>query len=162
VVAAAASYAVHADRAASTQDETQSELGRPASGSGHHRPASRAHRRKHSERRRARGGARRRARLARSQPVRTVVLASPAVRPHCAPPPAGHAPARRPRVVERRYAEIEADRKAERDVDRELQHVIDQDVPRAPAPASPAPASPAPAPPQPPAAAPEPAPPINR
>ena len=159
MVAAAASYAVHADRAASTQDETRSELARPATGSGHHRSASRVHRRKHSKRRGARDGARRRGRLARSQPARTIVVASPVVRPHCPPTRAGHP---RPRVVERRDAETEADRKAERDVDRELQRVIDEDVPNAPAPAPPAPASPAPAPPQPPAAAPEPAPPINR
>jgi hypothetical protein len=139
MVAAAASYAVHADRSASAQDERPADVARPAAGAGHHRPASHAHRKRGKHRH-----ARRFARLARERPVRTTVVVNRVVRAPCTRPRIQRPREPPPNDGIRHGAETEADRNAERDVDRALQRVIDQDVAGSPAAAPTAPPAPAP------------------
>ena len=123
MVAAPASYGIHANRSAGAQDTK--ELVQPAGRSGgDHRSALHAHR-KH----RKRHHTPRRAHRARKRPIPTTVVVDRVVQPPCARPrePPDPGPPHRTESESIR-AESDADRKAERDVDRELQRVIDQDV----------------------------------
>jgi hypothetical protein len=124
MVAAAASYAVHADRSASAQDEMVRPVAQPVGGSARHRTPRHA-RRKHRERR----GSRRPVRLVRHEPVRTTVVVNRVVQRQC-PRPAVAQPTRAgPDASDGTRAATETDREAERAVDGELQQVIDEHVP---------------------------------
>jgi hypothetical protein len=126
MVAAAGSYAVHADRSASAQDERPADVAPPAAGSGPPRPASHAHRKRGKHRH-----ARRSAHNARERPVRTTVVVNRVVQAPCTRPRIQRPREPPPNDGIRHRAGTESDRNAERDVDRALQRVIDQGVPGA-------------------------------
>lgn len=135
VAVAAASYCVHADRSASSGNEARDQRAAPPAHAGKHRSTAafdaRKRRRRSAERKtREQPHAEHRAATASSD------LASSA-RPYADPSPPGAPKLRNPRYA----ARPRTDRDAERDVDRELQRVIDEP---APAPAVPAPAPPPP------------------
>jgi hypothetical protein len=129
IVAAAASYAVHADRSASAQDEMPANVARPAAGSGHHLSASHAHRRRGKHRQ-----ARRSAHHARERPARSTVVVNRIVQAPCARPRIQRSRGLPPNDGIRHRADTEADRNAERDVDRALQRVIGQGLSTGPSP----------------------------
>jgi len=126
IVAAAASYALHADRSASAQDEIPADVAGPAAGSGHHRPASHAHRKRGTHRH-----ARRSAHNARERPVRTTVVVNRVIHAPCTGPRIQRPREPPPNEGIRHGVDTGADRNAEHDVDRALQRVIDQEVPGA-------------------------------
>jgi hypothetical protein len=127
MVAAAASYSVHVERSASSRQEA-SELARPAPRADPQRSSSHAHRNKH--RRHHTRAARRRARPQRPATTRTVVVTR-MVQRRCE---GARAPSREVLPAKelgpsRTHDPTRADAETENAVDRELQEVIDQEIP---------------------------------
>jgi hypothetical protein len=136
MAAAAASYCVHADRSTSSGNEGRVQRAAPTADPGKRRSPAASHgserRRRRAEHTTAEPQPEHRAGTSRSG---LASAASPSVRMYSNTSPPGNPQSRRPHYAVR----PRADRDAERDVDRELQGVIDAPTP---APAPPVPALP--------------------
>lgn len=118
IAAAAASYTVHVDRSVSSSREP-GELARPTAHAEHRHPGSRAHHKKPRHHRT------RKAHQQRPRTATQTVVVTRVVPPRCDPP----RPASRARPPDEQPASARADTETERAVDRELQEVINQEIP---------------------------------
>jgi hypothetical protein len=138
VAVAAASYCVHADRSVSSGNEARDQRAAPPAHAGKHRSAAASD----ASKRRRRSAERKTRDEHRPATSRSDLATS--ARLYATPSPPGALKLRNPRYA----AHPRTDRDAERDVDRELQRVIDEPAPAPPVPApAPPPAVPAPTPP---------------
>jgi hypothetical protein len=128
MLAAAASYSVHVERSASSRQDA-SELGRPAPRADPQRSSPHAHRKKH--RRHHTRAATGRARPQQPATATRTVVVTRVVQRRCE---GARAPSRNARPAKELAAEnaldpTRADAETENAVDRELQEVIDQEIP---------------------------------
>jgi hypothetical protein len=128
MVVAAASYSVHAERSASSRQDA-SELGRPARRADPQRSSSHAHGKKH--RRHYTRAATRRARPQRPATATRTVVVTRVVQRRCevARAPSRDALPAKELAPAEALDPARADAETENAVDRELQEVIDQEIP---------------------------------
>jgi hypothetical protein len=128
MVAAAASYSVQVERSASSPQDA-SELGRPAPRADPQRSSSHAHRKKH--RRHHTRPAKRRARPQRPATAKRTVVVTRVVQRRCerARAPSRDALPAKELGPRKGFEPTRADAETENTVDRELQEVIDQEIP---------------------------------